>query len=484
MLPPPFLPDIALHIYSNLIKGNKLFASCKLSTGIVRSISMLMQEELVVEHDWVIKDNPTNLKWYSIKSGKIEVMEMVRQERIGFVSPSEHVSFGEEFLFVDDRIAEQQYHARAMANCILITLDPGAFRTLEPNYEEEFRAMREFVLGEEEAADAGEDSDEADDIDAIVAASASAHADDKGEIHADATVKHHHNAPAHDNRRKLRVTKSQTAFFKAKLAPPNTMKTFADEMQSLQMQSQSHHQPLKKLIQGLTGQVVFEPNAVFQTVWNMLILFFVSWNCFMVPFRAAFSGQVDFDYLIAVDYLGDFFFLLDSRLRFTSFAFFEGDTTIVDREKIRNNYRQHLVRDAVSIVPIEILCLIPMSPLSKIQAFGFFRSFRLLRARQFSDLGRSFDLVVFKLRGANSRNELKVIKLLALIIISGHFLGCMWFFIAFLEESNGTDSWADCRSPIPTNHLFGCPPARYLDSFEFDTSVGLNTTGVWMPRMD
>lgn len=70
LVPPPFLPDIALHIYSALLNETVLFISSArvdeftksakptISQGFIRSVGMLLKEEVVVEGEWIVKDNP------------------------------------------------------------------------------------------------------------------------------------------------------------------------------------------------------------------------------------------------------------------------------------------------------------------------------------------------------------------------------------------------------------------------------------------
>jgi len=450
LLPPPFLPDIAVHVYSNMISRTPLFSSCKLSGGLSRSIALLLKEEVVVEHDWVVKDNPAHLKWYQIKQGKIHILDLVRNELIGKCSLDDHLSFGDEFLFADDLAEAQQFNAKAVTNCVLVTLEPADFRSLQSNYEKEYRSMRSFVL-ELAPDDDGWPSEGSNE------------------------------RTSRRSTRKRRKTMTQT-HFKAKGGDPSLASLISDI--SHLVPADNHHHPIKKLLKGLKGEMVFAPNSLFQLVWNMVLLFFIFVNVFMMPFNAAFRGHKTSLQLICIlDYLGDFVFILDSRLRSTCFAYLEGDTIINEKEAIAANYKKFKLKDMISLVPLEILCPIPIAPLSIAQRYGFLRLLRLLRASHHVEITRCFDLIMFTMRGVHAKNELKVIKLLALIVISGHWLGCVWFFIAFLEESDGLPSWADCRSSIPTNHLFGCMDGSIGTDFN-SSSLPYETTGDWKPTID
>ena len=62
------------------------------------------------------------------------------------------------------------------------------------------------------------------------------------------------------------------------------------------------------------GDAVCSPDSNFQLYWNLFVFFVLSYNLFMVPFRLAFENSDSFNFVLIVDYFGDFVWLLDSRV--------------------------------------------------------------------------------------------------------------------------------------------------------------------------
>ena len=71
--------------------------------------------------------------------------------------------------------------------------------------------------------------------------------------------------------------------------------------------------------------------------WAFLLLFFVVWNVFWVPFRVLHAGRrvrCQFGGLFVVDYVGDVVFVTDIFLRSCCVAFYEGDALTAQRRRI------------------------------------------------------------------------------------------------------------------------------------------------------
>ena len=154
-----------------------------------------------------------------------------------------------------------------------------------------------------------------------------------------------------------------------------------------------------------------------------------------------------FTALLVLDYLSDIVFVLDSRLRSAAFAYLEGDTVISEKEKIKANYAKYRVPNILSVVPIEVLCFAStISPFTTVQIFSLLRSLRLLRIQHFPEHLRCADHTFHLFTENKKKNALKVFKLISLIVLCAHWIGCVWHMIAFVEESDGQPNWADCRS--------------------------------------
>ena len=114
--------------------------------------------------------------------------------------------------------------------------------------------------------------------------------------------------------------------------------------------------------------------------WAFLLLFFVVWNVFWVPFRACFTRGVAFDAnlvgLLVVDYVGDVVFVADIILRSCCVAFYDGDALVTRRRRIWENYASFTVHVFAS-VPFDFLYFI--SGESPLQTLALWRLPKLVR---------------------------------------------------------------------------------------------------------
>ena len=135
----------------------------------------------------------------------------------------------------------------------------------------------------------------------------------------------------------------------------------------------------------------------------------------------------------------------------------EGEKVVTDKKKIRARYKTggKVIYDVLSILPVEWLTVVLLEEdqegvkyggLRLFQIFGGVRVLKMLRVQWMSEHIRCSDFVYHSLTKNMYKNELKVTKLLMTILLASHWLGCFFFFIAFLEESAGEPNWADCTS--------------------------------------
>ena len=473
-IPPPFIPDIAMHVYEEIISSTPMFESINVSIGLIRSVAMLLREEVVVEQDWVLKDNPVHDKWYYIKSGAIHILDMIRSnEVLHTVSQKGGIlTFGEASLFYPQGSdMRSPYNARTVSNCILISLEPKLFQSLETKYETEFDKMRDFIAQVEAEAN---ELYESGRISGMRSGIVSTLRSNVGLLNLpEAGIEGLAGGGQRGSNNGAVKTRHVTMFGRKSVGAIGEL---AEQFHNMQDHHHLHHStPFKRVLNAISGKIVLLPDSNFQLVWNHVVLSCLIYNVVVIPFRMAFSGGKygNFTGTLAIDYLTDIIFVVDSALRLKSFAYLEGETVISDQSKIRDNYLKHFKADVLSVIPIELITLpIPAPPLSGVQVFSIFRALRLLRTRHMEEHIRCFDHFFFYVTSQRNKNSLKVFKLLSLMALSAHWVGCIWFFIAFIEMSSGLPNWADCSSSIETNHLFGCDA----------TVAGLrNTTGEWAP---
>lgn len=437
LFPPPFIPDIAMHVHYDVMKRSPIFSTNNIPVGLTRSIAMLLREEVVVEQDWVLKDNPHHDKWYYVKSGKIHLLDTVKKSKVLFeISQQEgNLSFGEPSLFYSEPEERSPYNARAITNCILISLDPKAFLALESKYEESFQDMRSFIEQKESGSEKSSSGAE--------------------------------QCPREGMRRATMF--GYNSVVRAEAAAQLQEANMGGQFEGSIAVSTNF---FRLFINACRGRTVLEPDSKFQRRWNYIILFLVIYNAVMVPFRFAYSAGENnyFSALVFFDYVFDALFLLDSRFRYASFAYLDGETIISRLDLIRENYKkQHLWYDLMSIIPIEVIFIpkkMSFGPFGNVQLFYFLRANRLLRTHHARELLRCFDQFFFSVTSKKNKNELKVLKLITFITVFSYWVGCVWFMIASIEHFYEKPNWADCSCPrwpgcsssssISSNQLFGC----------------------------
>lgn len=85
---------------------------------------------------------------------------------------------------------------------------------------------------------------------------------------------------------------------------------------------------------------VIDPRRNFRVSWNLLIMFFILWNCFEIPFRICFSVEEPKDVLYQLDtfnFIMDLIFLVDVALNFRT-GYYENGVLITDSTKIARKY--------------------------------------------------------------------------------------------------------------------------------------------------
>ncbi|GMH74967.1 hypothetical protein TL16_g06612 [Triparma laevis f. inornata] len=445
LVPPAFLPAIAKHNYLEVIGESSVFKDCNGNFALMQGIAMMLKEQIVVQGDWVIKDIPTNDQWYHVKEGLVHIKTLKKGELVEVVksnskNPKAIKCFGEFSLFFPDR---KYFHAHAMANCVLASLKPSAFAQLEPIYTKEFKLMREAVA-------------------AMVNVEK-----DRGPIKVN----------------ELRTTRRNSIMEEMKMA-------------AMELGSRGDDDGSKSaFVIGLfRGKVQVGPDDNFQLGWNMFVFGCLVYNMFMIPFRLAFRNKSDLDLSLVMDYVGDFVFLVDMLFRLNSFGYIEGEKIITDKKKIRARYLSggKALYDVLAILPVEWLTVLLLEDdpegskyggLRLFQIFGGVRVLKMLRVQWMGEHIRCSDFVYHSVTKNVYKNELKVTKLLMTILLASHWLGCFFFFIAYMEESAGKDNWADCKSSIAANNLFGCDGGKdkstidkYIRSFYW-AATALTTAG-------
>ena len=236
------------------------------------------------------------------------------------------------------------------------------------------------------------------------------------------------------------------------------------------------------------------PDSNFICLWNAIVIIILFYQVIFIPFRVAFmeSHELSKVWMIC-DYLGDGVLIFDSILNSRFIGFLEFGHIVSDKDKIWNNFlsSRKLYVHLISALPLEVLVIkfTSFCPFWKLQTWSMFRLNKLIRT---IEMKGKFSLVELHLSRSGvkvPKNTLRVGKLIMLILLAAHIVGCMFFIIASTNqfESNGGDvsrnNWAndegllsvtaECPGiPVPLDFLF----QRYIAALYWSTAT-LTTVG-------
>lgn len=181
---------------------------------------------------------------------------------------------------------------------------------------------------------------------------------------------------------------------------------------------------------------VFQPDRVWISIWNLVMLFFVFLNALYIPFKIGF--EIDEDrinsYLSAIfEKIPVWVFIVDIVISLNT-AYYSKGVFVTDRYKIIKHYIKYfLLLDIITIGPYL---------LGYFSTIGYVEMLFLLRILKLNASLRKFEefLQLRDLYGG----KFQLIKLMGFIFYMAHICCCGWHFLAVLEISHGeTNTWLD-----------------------------------------
>ena len=418
LIPPQFFPVVASHIYHDLLISVPVFETIKDCNGLILSLATMLVEQLVVEGDWIIRNNnnPSHEQWYHVKEGVCHIKSSRNGDLLDVVKGgskgSTTQSFGEHNLFFPGL---DLFNVHAAGNCVLVSLSPVAFKKLEVVYPEKFQILRTFCQAAVESWKA------------------------RRPMSQDLTST------------SMRSSRRNSLMRDLLMAPLDMTRGIG---------SSTRWGEITAVFKG--NQAVL-PDSNFLIGWNLVVFLSLIYNSVMIPFRCSFLDSDRLDSLLALDYIGDLIFLLDMRLRMTAFAYTDGDKVVKDLQKIRGKYKEggllsgKSMQDLLAALPLEVLSFFVEVPTMKLVAvFSLLRCNKMLRAARMSEHIRCFDAMYAYFTNNGYKNQLKVGKLFVTVMIVAHWLGCIFFFLAFIQYKMEQPHWADCGAGNEANRFFPC----------------------------
>ena len=214
------------------------------------------------------------------------------------------------------------------------------------------------------------------------------------------------------------------------------------------------------------------PDKYLIQLWFGVVLFVTLYNIIVLPFRLAFMENHELTSIwLVCDYGGDFVLLLDMIIRSLFLAYYEDTHLIITKKDMWNHYwhsgkfKTHIL----SILPTEVaISLIPeLCPLWKLQVWTLFRINRLLRISEVRHLIDRVEASLAKIGIRVPKNGLRVAKLSLVIILSAHWVACIFYMIAnFNQHSYSFEdrhNWANDEGLM--NVTPSCPGNRVEFNF-------------------
>lgn len=180
---------------------------------------------------------------------------------------------------------------------------------------------------------------------------------------------------------------------------------------------------------------VIRENSTFRIIWDSFILILIFITVGLLPFQIAFNQDLLLDYQ-KLNYFFDSFFFIDIFLNFFTSYRYHGEE-ITDIQKTKNHYfKKFFFIDFVANIPLDILFVFfPEITIGKIPLFLLLRLLRLLRIARL--------LLIFNRWESYSHinpGYVRITKLFITVIILTHWIACIWFFLAFIDNFP-PDSW-------------------------------------------
>lgn len=223
------------------------------------------------------------------------------------------------------------------------------------------------------------------------------------------------------------------------------------------------------------------PQSGFRFTWDIMILMGLIFYSFSIPlflmiFFDSTTKYGSFTHFF-LSYLVDAFFIIDTYLSYNKFMFYEEGLVITDHLRIRQKYLadHNCYRELISLLPVDFLCIFATR-----RSQYLFRLTKMLRLKNLPKSLRAFDRAISDWKFDGSLTLLRVVKLNIALLITCHWIGCLWHCCASIGHQLGyDDTWLladELDSSLSIDHSIFGTFGPYLRSFYW-AMVGMSTVG-------
>jgi CRP-like cAMP-binding protein len=185
----------------------------------------------------------------------------------------------------------------------------------------------------------------------------------------------------------------------------------------------------------LNKNILISPDSIIRTIWSVVILLIIAYNCWVVPFHLTFGINAS---QLKIDFILDLFLLLDMVFHFCLFATRLDGEIISDLEKVKRNYIRNRLRiDAVATFPYDFLFYVLSGSHNRASVIlSFLRVPKLLWIARLPGI---LDDVFRVFEGTDIRmGPLKLIEFLIGVMLMAHWAACGFYALA---------KWKDAMEP-------------------------------------
>ena len=234
-----------------------------------------------------------------------------------------------------------------------------------------------------------------------------------------------------EEKQKSAVMRSVTMFERKIIANKDNWAKGFKRRSTARINSKRHLMPTVKAKNpfiNLVKTYYITPDSFAHTAWDCLIIAFVLYNAFALPYALAFDPNRKIGALQTLDTTSDAFFWLDLILNF--FVAFRDPwgALITNRRQIAVHYLQGWFWvDFPACFPFEVFSSNESGNINI--GSNMLKCFRLLRMAK---IFRYLDRI------RNFANASRMIRILGQVILTCHWIGCFWFFLGESMKAQGS----------------------------------------------
>jgi CRP-like cAMP-binding protein/voltage-gated potassium channel Kch len=189
---------------------------------------------------------------------------------------------------------------------------------------------------------------------------------------------------------------------------------------------------------------VANPDEAFVRIWNFFALLFTGYYTYIIPFKAAFGGDVLLVELVMLGFV-ELFFCVDLYFHLQHFAIVKEGQLVRDRKLFRAHYIKNggFVWDAMSVLPVFFLvyAVSGKGDGEWIWMYNFLQFLRINRLSQY--LRNLIDLVEWAGGYRANNGTIRIIEMFLGVLCTAHWMAATFFFIGRLLQEDDQISWLE-----------------------------------------